>query len=160
MTHGHVVSDRCEWLTPKYIIDDLGPFDLDPCSSVYQKFPTATRQLTKEDDGLITPWHGLVWMNPPYGRNISAWIERLHQHGSGIALIFARTETEAWWDHVWSAASSILFIKGRIHFLKPDGTEAKDNSGAPSALVAYGDVAAERLRRRKVIEGKLVPLLT
>lgn len=51
-----------EWLTPKYIIDALGKFDLDPCSPIHRPWPTAHNHYTIEDDGLSTDWKGRVWL--------------------------------------------------------------------------------------------------
>jgi ethanolamine utilization protein EutQ (cupin superfamily) len=84
-------------------------------------------------------------MNPPYGNHAATWLERLAKHGDGIALVFARTETRMFFDWVWPYASAMLFIEGRLHFHRPDGTRAKANSGAPSVLIAYGHEAAQRL---------------
>lgn len=62
-------SGRTEYLTPKYILDAIGPFDLDPCASIVRPWPTATKHYTRFDDGLMQPWDGLVWLNPPFGRS-------------------------------------------------------------------------------------------
>ena len=80
-------------------------------------------------------------MNPPYSE-ASRWLEKLAGHGMGMALIFARTETEMFGKWVWGRASSVLFISGRLHFHYPDGTRAKGNAGGPSVLVAYGEYDA------------------
>ncbi len=66
------------------------------------------------------------------------WLYRMAEHGNGIALIFARTETKCWFDEVWPKASAVRFIEGRLYFYHVDGTRSSANSGAPSALIAYG----------------------
>lgn len=86
-------------------------------------------------------------MNPPYGAEVGDWLARLAGHGQGTALIFARTETTAWRRWVWSKASAILFLHGRLTFHTPDGVAAKGNAGGPSALVAYGEADADRLQQ-------------
>lgn len=139
-TGGHQ-SGRMEsdvWLTPPFILEALGPFDLDPCAPVERPWDMAGKHFTVHDDGLSKPWTGRVWCNPPYGQETGRWLKRLHRHGNGIALIFARTETEYFFDAVWGRADALLFIKGRLHFHKPDGRRAKANAGAPSVLLAYG----------------------
>lgn len=143
--HQSAVMGSDIWLTPPYVLEALGPFDLDPCAAVGQPWQTATRMLTVEDDGLAHDWHGRVWLNPPYGLVAARWLDRLAQHGAGTALIFARTETRMFFDHVWAKASSILFLEGRLYFHRPDGTRAAANSGAPSVLVSYGEKDARRL---------------
>ena len=74
-------------------------------------------------------------------------MERLANHGHGIALVFARTETKAFFRHVWPKASAMLFVRGRLTFHRPDGTTPKigHNSGGPSVLIGYGPDAAVRL---------------
>lgn len=127
-----------DWLTPPALHARLGAFDLDPCASVGQPWPTAARHYTIRDNGLVQPWQGRVWMNPPYGRDAARWLARLADHGDGIALIFARTETAMFFEHVWYDADAILFLRGRLTFYRPDGTPGDFNGGAPSVLVAYG----------------------
>lgn len=148
-----------DWLTPPEIIDALGPFDLDPCASVRQPWPTAKEMLTVADDGLAWDWHGCVWLNPPYGPHVWAWLDKLADHGNGIALIFARTETKEFFRTVWERASCLFFIKGRLHFHRPvTGKRAAFNAGAPSVLVGYGPEACRRLRSLTKIPGRFVSL--
>lgn len=127
-----------EWLTPPHVLAALGEFDLDPCAPVTRPWDTAAEHYTIEDNGLAMPWFGRIWCNPPYGLEAAKWLDRLADHGNGIALIFARTETRMFFDHVWGRADAVLFIEGRLHFHHVDGTRAAANSGAPSCLVAYG----------------------
>jgi hypothetical protein len=127
-----------EWLTPPEIMAKLGAFDLDPCSPVNRPWDTARRHYTVADDGLSKEWFGRVWMNPPFGREASHWMRRMADHGDGIALIPARTETAMFYESVWTRADAVLFIKGRPHFHRVDGSRANFNSGAPICLVAYG----------------------
>lgn len=133
------------WLTPRWVIDALGPFDLDPCAATVRPFDCARENYTVEQDGFSLPWHGTVWMNPPYGPHVGRWLGRLTDHGDGIALVFARTETKAM-QPALAVADAILFIEGRLVFLYPTGEAASMNAGAPSMLLAFGDKCAERLR--------------
>lgn len=137
------------WITPKRIIDALGPFDLDPCACTPQPWKCATRCLTIDDDGLNHPWTGRVWLNPPYSQ-AWLWMERLADHGRGTALIFARTEVKGFVEQVWKRADAVMFLHGRLFFHHPDGSRAKGNSGGPSCLVAYGDQDAKRLREARL----------
>jgi len=144
-----------DWITPPEIVDSLGVFDLDPCSSINQPWPMAENNYTKHDDGLGQPWTGRVWLNPPYGLVAKEWLEKLANHGNGIALIFARTETRMFFDTVWDRADALLFIKGRLYFYYPDGNRATANAGAPSVLVAYGKNNTEALEN-SFIDGKII----
>ena len=156
-SHQSAKMGKDEWLTPPEIITFLGPFDLDPCSPINRPWDTAKNHFTIEDDGLTKEWTGKVWCNPPYGIETSKWLNKLADHGNGIALIFARTETKMFFDHVWNKADSLLFIEGRLYFHHVDGTRAKANSGAPSVLVAYGKENTEILKK-STISGKLITL--
>lgn len=127
------------WLTPPYIIDALGEFDMDPCSPTNRPWDTAKKHYTIFDDGLIQPWKGRIWMNPPYGKHTKRWMKKLAHHNNGIALIFARTETEAFTKYVWPMAHSIFFFENRLYFFTPEGKRASMNAGAPSCLIAYGE---------------------
>ncbi len=144
-----------EWLTPPSILERLGYFDLDPCAPVNRPWDTAKRHYDIRDNGLRQHWAGRVWLNPPYGLEAAAWLERLASHGNGIALIFARTETKMFFDSVWKRATAVLFFEGRLFFHYVDGSRAKANAGAPSCLVAYGVENAECLCASR-LPGKLV----
>lgn len=135
-----------DWLTPPSIIDALGPFDLDPCACKGMPWQTAETMLTPADNGWGCGWSGRVWLNPPYGPVAGQWLRRLAEHGNGIALVFARTETAMFHDWVWPFADALLFLRGRLNFHYPSGERASKNSGGPSVLIAYGDANAEALR--------------
>lgn len=163
MTGRHLpVMGKDEWLTPPEIISALGSFDLDPCSPGDRRpWDTAKEHWGIETefpvDGLCEPWHGRVWLNPPYGRETAKWLAKMADHGNGTALIFARTETDMFFRYVWERADSILFIRGRLHFHHVDGTRAKANSGAPSCLISYSKSDTEALSKSGIC-GQLVML--
>jgi hypothetical protein len=145
-----------DWLTPPHIIRACGPFDLDPCSPMPRPWDTAKTHYTLADNGLTKPWFGRVWLNPPYGNQTDKWMQMMAQHGNGIALIFARTETGSFFPWVWEYASAILFIKGRLRFWTKEGFEG-GTAGAPSVLIAYGQENVAALSRCG-IAGRLVSL--
>ena len=135
-----------EWLTPRHVLDALGAFDLDPCAPIERPWEMAAKHYTIMDDGLKQQWAGRVWCNPPYGLEAANWLARCADHGNAMALIFARTETRMFFDHVWPKASGILFLEGRLYFHHVTGERAAANSGAPSLLVAYGNDNAAVLK--------------
>lgn len=144
------------WLTPPGVITALGSFDLDPCAADPRPWDTARRHIAPPDDGLSAIWEGRVFLNPPYS-SLADWLGKLADHGHGTALVFARTETRWFVDLVWQRASAVMFLHGRLHFHLPDGSRASGNAGAPSALVAYGEVDANALRGCG-LPGTYVPL--
>lgn len=138
--HERPINLSDDWLTPRYIIEALGEFDLDPCASTGEgQQQTAKRMIRLPEDGLAGEWAGSVWLNPPYSRfAIGRWLERLANHGNGIALVFARSDSAWFQNHVLGPADAILWMERRIRFLTPDGEQAPSSAGAPSVLAAYG----------------------
>lgn len=148
------------WLTPPELLTALGPFDLDPCACPEPRpWPTAAVHFTRADNGMLKPWSGRVFLNPPYGGPsiVGPWLRRMASHGNGVALVFARTETDLFHRLIWRQASAVLFLRGRLFFHRPDGVRAGANAGAPSCLVAYGSVNVTALERSG-IDGHLVSL--
>lgn len=148
-THESTYNESVEWYTPPLIFDALGvTFDLDPCSPLAGPIPwiPAKRHLTIADDGLNSEWGGGVWMNPPYGKHTAAWMARLAEHGNGIGLVFARTDT-AWFHDVVERASVVLFIRKRLRFIPANKEQDGGGAGAGSMLVAFGELYGQALRR-------------
>lgn len=157
-SHQSARAKTTTWLTPPEMIEALGPFNLDPCAAPSPRpWPTAARHIELPEDGLSAEWEGHVWLNPPYSFEAWRWLDKLAEHGDGIALIFARTETAGFVEQVWGKATGVLFLHGRLYFHHADGSRAGANSGAPSCLVAYGDRAAEKLMTTS-LAGTYVPL--
>lgn len=159
-----------DWLTPRRLVELLGPFQLDPCASLGQPWRTAQVQYTEEDDGLTKPWprEWLTWLNPPYeNRVISYWLSKLADHGHGVALVMARVGT-AWFDDiVMGRADALLTFRKRIRYCyRVSGRQASHNNGCGSTLALWGPEAirrAERLTRLDIDDpyfGRLVPLRT
>ncbi len=151
-------NNKEEWLTPPDIIKALGAFDLDPCAPEADIRPwnTANIHYTKSMNGLIQPWAGRVWCNPPYGKETFKWLDKLALHGNGIALIFARTETIGFHEQIWNKADGIFFFKGRLKFYHVTGRQG-GTANAPSCLIAYGNNNIEALKNCN-LKGKFIDL--
>jgi hypothetical protein len=147
-----------EWYTPRWIIEALGPFDCDPCAAPgsVRPFQIAPVCWTKDDDGLHKCWNGIVFMNPPYSREpLRSFCEKLANHGNGIALLVNRQDNLLWQDVIFPTAKSMIFMRHRVKFIRPDGSGGSPFFG--SCLVAWGDECDRRLRNSG-IEGKYVVL--
>lgn len=152
-------GDTNIWLTPKWVTDALGHFDLDPCAAPHPRpwdIATTHYDITAGQDGLLLPWTGRVFCNPPYGPHVGKWMKKMGDHGSGIVLIFARVETRVWQDLIWPFSYGVLFPNKRITFCRPNGTSA-NSAAAPSALVAFSPEDGEILRTC-AIEGIFVQI--
>lgn len=136
-----------EWYTPPSIFSKLGHFDLDPCAAVNPVWKIADTNYTAIDDGLSKPWHGRVWLNPPYSRPLlERFVERMTEHGNGIALLFNRCDCKLFQDVIFKRADGILFIKGRVKFCSADGRQ-NGPAGCGSVLIAFGNENAETLKQ-------------
>lgn len=133
----HFSSKSDEWETPIDFFDKLNAefgFTLDPCAT--KDNAKCQHFYTKKDNGLLKSWGvNRVFMNPPYGNQIGAWMRKAWlsaQHGAiVVCLVPARTDTKWWHDYAMKGA--IRFIKGRLKF------NAHTNSAPfPSALVLFG----------------------
>jgi hypothetical protein len=162
--HQKTTAQSHDWLTPRPILDALGSFDLDPCATAGQPWATAKTHYTwPEQDGLMLPWAGRVWLNPPYGAQAARFLERMAIHRNGIALMFARTETDMFSQHVWPFAHGLLFLRGRLTFLRPDGSEparrqGSNTAGGPSVLIAYDEESDTILRRCRLSGAYVQPV--
>ena len=147
MSHEAPVKSN-EWYTPKYIFEALDvKFNLDvasPKDRTYCHVP-ATRFFDSDQDGLNTAWLGFVWMNPPFGyQKIKyQWIHKFLSHGNGVALMPDRTSAP-WWQYFAKSCDAILFVDGKIKFIKPDGTLG-ESPGNGTTLFAVGSKAIEAL---------------
>lgn len=163
MRHEKTIGTSQVHLTPKWILDPLGSFDLDPCASDPRPWDIARVNYTEADNGLLLDWFGRVFLNPPFDRRIiGAFVDKMAAHGCGTALLHARTDT-AWFKTIWRASTALLFLEGRVTFCKTDGSPQTDrtgkvgNSGAPVVLAAFGYDDADVLAVCG-LEGAFVPL--
>lgn len=132
----HFSSRSDEWPTPQWLFDQLHQefgFNLDPCST--DANAKCARHFTRQEDGLTQDWgNAIVFMNPPYGREIRHWMAKAFASaGSGatvVCLVPARTDTE-WW-HRYAIHGEVRFLKGRLKF-----GDARHCAPFPSAIVVF-----------------------
>lgn len=130
-----------EYYTPVAITWALGVFDLDPCAGP-MRHATINYRLP-ERDGLLLPWQGRVWLNPPYS-TIHAWLQRFVEHGNGVALVNVRSDAR--WFHDFVAQSTgVLWLRGRINFNRDIGPAKYVQTG--QVLVAFGEENWTALQR-------------
>lgn len=146
-----------EWYTPRWVLDSLGEFDLDPCSPEKRPFDTARVHVTRQEDGLKYDWgNSRVWLNPPYSRDLlEQFVRKMSVHNNGIALLVNRQDNVLWQEVIFPTAASMLFLRNRVKFIHPEGKKSQPFTG--SCLVAWGRRNDEVLRNCG-IEGKYVVL--
>ena len=140
MNDVHFSSNSNDWQTPQPLFDKLNrvfEFTLDPCST--KETSKCSKYFTAVEDGLKQSWaNEIVFMNPPYGREIGKWIKKAYNESENnnvivVCLIPARTDTSYWYEYIRHAAR-IIFIKGRIKFV----SEGKANPAPfPSSIVVF-----------------------
>ena len=134
----HYSSKTNEWSTPQDFFDELDKefnFTLDPCAT--SENAKCTKYFTVEDDGLKQDWSkDVVFMNPPYGREIKYWVQKAYEESlkgaTVVCLIPARTDTAYWHNYIFGKADDIRFIKGRLKF-----GGSKNPAPFPSAIIIY-----------------------
>jgi phage N-6-adenine-methyltransferase len=138
MSRVHFSSVTDLWSTPQSFFDAYDAkyhFDLDVCAT--EDNAKCPLYFTEKQNGLLQPWFGHCWMNPPYGRTIAMWMKKAYESSvSGctvVCLVPARTDTK-WW-HDYAVKGSIEFIKGRLKF----GGNV-NSAPFPSAVVVFGEV--------------------
>lgn len=108
-----------DYYTPRWVFDALGLlFDLDVASPPEGPLYTPTKHyFSQEDDGLASPWKGIVFMNPPYS-SPKLWVQKWINHGDGIALLpFAKSSwCESLWEH---PETSVIYLK-TMKFVRTD----------------------------------------
>lgn len=128
--------DSDTWLTPRFILDQLGNFDLDPCACDAIPDWCAPRYFRKDDDGLAQEWAGRVFMNPPFS-DVSPWLRKHAAHANGITLVPASVESRTWREIVWRDAYGVLLLHGRTRFCNPDGSSTQGRPLRSIALIAW-----------------------
>ena len=126
------------WATPQDFFDKLNEefrFNLDVCA--LPENAKCERYFTPEVDGLVQPWTGNVWCNPPYGREIGGWVMRGYLAAKTgyadvvVMLLPARTDTR-WFHEYINGKAEIRFIKGRLKF-----GDSKNSAPFPSMVVVF-----------------------
>lgn len=144
-------SATVEWATPQAFFDALDRefgFVLDVCANTENTKCDA--YFSKRSDGLRQDWAkyakgfgGAVWMNPPYGREIGAWVEKaVRESRAGatvVCLLPARTDVAWFHEFIWDAGFhrprpgvEVRFVRGRLKF-----GGSKNSAPFPSVVVVF-----------------------
>jgi hypothetical protein len=110
----------------------------------------ARKIYTKEDDGLVQPWSGTVFMNPPFGRRNGPVpsLRKFPAHGDGVAIV--RAYTSSAWFHQWAVkAQTMCFPRGKTKVIRPDGSIGRA-PGHGVVLLGMGAVANKALAQCKL----------
>lgn len=140
VVHGTQLTGEVEWYTPPEYIEAarkvMGSIDTDPCTSVLaQQLVQAETWYTIHDNGLVNPWHGNVWMNPPYAAKlIKPFVEKLIANlddgavSQAIMLTHCNSDTE-WYHRAWSKCKAFCQTRGRVKFYNANGKASSPTHG-------------------------------
>lgn len=144
-----------EWYTPSRYIEAarkvMGEIDLDPAScEIANRTVKATRYYAQAENGLMQPWYGRVWLNPPYGRVRPELTGSTQSYQKAFALkligeyLSGRVEQAillslgnpncTWFQPFFDYL--ICFQRGTIDFIKSNGEEG--HFGFPLSFVYLG----------------------
>lgn len=142
--HETAVGETVEWYTPPELFDRIGlRFDLDPaCPIDKPEWLPADRWFSEH--GETQRWEGRVWLNPPYGAALPAFVSRMVEHRDGMMLSASRTESR-WWQSAASSSDALCFLRERLYFIRGDGFRNRSTHG--STLFAWGADCVLALRR-------------
>jgi phage N-6-adenine-methyltransferase len=128
-------SESDNYPTPQWLFDILNDefhFTLDVCAS--QDNHKCEHYFSVPENGLIQKWDAISFMNPPYGREIKAWMTKASEEAKIgniiVCLVPARTDTEWWWENC--IHGEIRFLRGRLQFIEGQAAPF------PSAVVVLG----------------------
>ena len=143
------------WYTPKHVVaaarETMRGIDLDPAScEAANQVVRAAKYYTEDDNGLLQPWRGTVFMNPPYGGTVvgddgkpkrikDMFVQKLTYHllrGEVTQACFISPQdfSPRWGDFIRNHAAAICFEVGAMgwDFWKPD-----NSTGGVQSLMAY-----------------------
>ena len=155
VVHGTQLTGNIEWYTPSEYVEAarkvMGSIDCDPASSVLaQNVVKASTYYTINSNGLVNPWLGNVWLNPPYSaKTISMFVERLKAFlESGNvrqAIMLTHCNSDTKWYHVaWNECAAFCQTRGRVRFYDANGTA---NSPTHGHVFLYFGNRARTFRR-------------
>ncbi len=140
-------TGKYEWHTPPKFIEAarevMGSIDLDPASSEYgNQVIRAKKIYTKDNSGLVHPWYGNIWMNPPYNNSLvndftKKLVDELPNISQACVLVNNATETK-WLQNIMKHCNMVCFVKGRIKFIDVNGN-ATGSSLQGQIIMYFGE---------------------
>lgn len=146
-------NNDCTYITPKWLTDLLGPFDVDIAAAAGSYNVIGRREnycgpTGSENCGLAAKLKesDFVWCNPPFAirHGMDKFIQKMQQHGGGIMLLPANTQQRWFLEFVVPHAASVYFWPGTFKF-DDIFSRPKLALGTGIILVEFGQ--AQRLKR-------------
>lgn len=150
----NMVDKQCkstDYITPPDIIEKIkiafgGEIGLDPATTIHNPVGAKNWCATPFSDGLKWPWghQGGVFVNPPYGKVLHAWVHKICMEAmNGTAIIALlpgqRFETKIWQELLLPhpRLNYLTMLRGRVQFLLPDGSSIANSNPYGSMLYVF-----------------------
>jgi ParB family chromosome partitioning protein len=153
--HGIANGECVEWYTPAEIIvaarHVMGRIDLDPASCELAQTVVKARMFhTADDNGLKHPWHGNVFVNPPYSRGyiplfVNKLIAEIHAGHTSQAILLTRGGTDTKWFNRAAGAASAICFPSRIKFW---GVDKQIKTSMMTQVILYFGNKPEKFRKK------------
>lgn len=103
------------------VLDKEFHFTLDPCAD--DNNHKCDTYYTETDNGLLQPWAPhVVFVNPPYSANL-VWSQKAAEEmrkGAVVVLLMSNSTDARWFQFLFSVASEVRFLPGRLKFIVND----------------------------------------
>lgn len=143
-------KSRDDWETPPWLLEKVReifgrPIALDPCTNPDN--PTGAASFyTKKENGLLLPWEPFTFVNPPYGRELPTWVDKVIEEYRGSPnrafvvpmLVLAPCRPEVrWYNRLSYFATNRCIFDQRIQFVNPETKQVVKGSNFPNALFLF-----------------------
>jgi len=146
-------SKKDVWQTPPSVVLPINNLhsgiDLDPCAG--RGTDIGRENIRPPKDGLAEPWHGVVFVNPPFSDK-DEWLAKAvdeieRPEVEAIYLLTPdSTDTISWWhEFIAEHAAVTWFPEGRINYIDPETGEQANGVSFGSAVSVLGDAPDELL---------------
>jgi ParB family chromosome partitioning protein len=125
-----MMNKNNEWYTPVKVLckvrEVLGEIDIDPAScALAQEKVMAKEYYTEENSGLLVPWEGKVFCNPPYSASLikkftGKFTDEAASGSMTEGIILTNSGTDTLWNQNLICFTQAYTI-GRISFVDPEG---------------------------------------
>lgn len=146
------------WRTPPALFDLLDArfkFTVDAACTSENALCSERLAVDLGHDAFLEDWGPVgssVWCNPPYSC-LRPWLDRAALQAMAgrtvVALIPCDTSTRYWSEVVATLAWRVIFLVGRVRFVRPDGTDHRTTRGGGGITSPCAVVVFRAGRRRK-----------
>ena len=126
--------------TPEWVLNEIGPFDLDPCAGENTTHGKVNWWIGRGENGLEREWRGHWFCNPPFSEK-DVWIAKCIEYSPQQGILLLPERGSAPWFGPLAIEATALFVMGKkINFI---GGPSSNNLG--TVLFLFGEEMLDRL---------------